>query len=171
MESIIRKIKSVQETEKISELVGIVLSEDFPYKDETILAYRNNVFNQEYFKDFLNNIDNVLFGIFEKQELVGFIALKPDYGGVVFIDWLVIEKNHRGKGFGSLLLKEAEKWALENKYHYFYLFTETEENKEFYINRGFRYVGTHYKSWFGETEHIFEKVLKESPFSEVFKKK
>lgn len=156
-------ITSLKDVEKAAKIVDTALCEDFPYKKETIQAYQKDIFNEKYTNE------NIIIGAFKENELVGLIALKPDFGGVVFIDWLVVEKSHRGKGLGLLLLEETEKWALENKFHYLYLCTETEKNKEFYTKRGFRYVGTHYKSWFGENEHIFEKILKEKPFNEVFK--
>jgi hypothetical protein len=40
-----------------------------------------------------------------------------------------------------------------------YLYTETEANKSFYQNKGFKYIGTHENAWFGETEHLFGKHL------------
>lgn len=166
----VHKVNSIKDINTVSEIVNKALREDFPYKEETILSYQKDVFNKQYFIDLFKNKKNAILGAYKNKEIVGFIALKADFGGVLFIDWLAVEKKYRGKGIGSMLLQKTEQWALGNKFHYLYLFTETEKNKEFYTSRGFRYIGTHFKSWYGEDEHILEKVLKDKPFKEVFSK-
>lgn len=160
MEYEIKKFTSIKDAERAFEIVDRALQEDFPYKPETIAAYRKKVFNGKYFRDFFKDATNISFGAYKDEKLIGFIALKKEYGGVVYVDWIVVEKQYRGKGLGGALLRKAEKWALGNGFHCIYLFTETEENKKFYEKKGYRYVGTHYGFWFGEDEHIFSKNIK-----------
>jgi len=152
---------------EIADVIASSLKQrDFPYKQKTNLAY-SSIYNQKYFAKLLKNKENAVFSAYEGSKLAGIIAVKTEDGGVMQIDWLIVKKEFRGMGVGTLLLKEAEKWALEHKLHYVYLFTETDKNIEFYEKRGFRFVGTHFNSWFGETEHILGKSLREKPFKQV----
>ena len=144
---------------------------DFPYRQETIYAYCTNVFNKKHFSKLLKNKKNVAFGAFLKDVRIGIIVVKADFGGVIFIHWLVVKEDYRGKGVGTLLLKQVEMWALKHKYHYAYLLTETDKNIAFYKKRGFRYVGKHLNSWLGEVEHEMGKSYREKPFPEAFKVK
>lgn len=156
----------------VSQMVALtldILKTDFPYKEETINAYCK-IFNQKYFEDLLEDEKNVIFGASDNDKLVGFIVAKGDFGGVIYVDLLGVYKNYRGKGLGLRLIEAVEKWALSHKYHYFWLYTETEKNIEFYKKRNFRYIGKHINSWFGEDEHLLGKELRETPFSEVFSK-
>lgn len=141
---------------------------DFPYKKETIQAYCT-IYSEKYFTGVLSDEKNKIFGAFYgEEEFIGVIVLKPGIGGVVYIDWLVVEKAYRKKGVGTVLLQKAEEWSLANKYHYLYLYTETDKNISFYKKRGFKYVGKQEGAWFGETEHILEKRLRKTPFPEAF---
>lgn len=51
-----------------------------------------------------------------------------------------------------------------------YLYTESQKNIRFYKNRGFEFVGTMRKAWFGADEHKMQKVLRDKPFEEIFEK-
>ncbi|MGA2911313.1 MAG: GNAT family N-acetyltransferase [Candidatus Levyibacteriota bacterium] len=161
---------SVESVVEVAEIVANSLKQqDFPYKQKTNLAYCK-IYNQEYFTKLLNNKENAIFGAYQGLKLAGVIVIKTEEGGVMHIDWLIVKKEFRGMGVGTLLLKEAEKWALANKLHYAYLFTETDKNIEFYKKRGFRFVGEHLNSWFGETEYALEKSLRDKPFDSIWMK-
>ncbi len=155
------------ETEEISILVSGALRRDFPYKKNTINFYLN-YFNPEYFLKLIKSEKGFILGAFEENKLVGIAAIKPDFGGVAYIDWLVVEEASRGKGVGSMLLSKIDKWALANKFHYLYLYTETEKNIKYYERRGYKYIGVYRSSWFGEDEHTLGKLLREKPFPEIF---
>jgi len=165
--SFVIKEVSFGEVSLVTSLVHESLPEDFPYKQETIEAYIKS-YDEIYFTKVMGNQRNCVFGAYDNDKLLGVIILKPDNGGVVYVDWLVVKKEAREEGVGSLLLKKADQWALTNKYHYFYLYTETDKNIDFYTKRGFVYIGKHENSWFGETEHILGKQLRNKPFPEVF---
>lgn len=158
--------------EYINQITGIIadaIKNDFPmYKKETNRSYLQ-VFDKEFFTKYLTNDKKHVFGAFSDNVLSGLICFKEDDGGVIFIQWLVVRKEFRQKGVGTFLLKEFEKWALEHKYHYAYLMTESDENISFYTKRGFRYIGKHPNSWFGELEHEMGKSLRNKPFQEVFR--
>lgn len=167
MKYIIRKT-SIEDIQEITNIISKTLLHDFPYKKETIKAYRK-IFNKKYFTEFIKHKKNFILGAYKKNDLVGIIAIKPDFGGVLYIDWLAVKKENRGEGIGSILLQKTDEWALKHKFHYIYLFTETDRNINYYEKRGFKYVGKYGKSWFGETEHTLGKQLCDKPFPEVFK--
>jgi ribosomal protein S18 acetylase RimI-like enzyme len=80
----------------------------------------------------------------------------------------VVKKEYRNNGIGTALLKETEHWALNNLYHYLWLFTESNKNIDFYKHKGFTYVGVHKGAYFGANEHMLSKQLRNEPFPEVF---
>jgi ribosomal protein S18 acetylase RimI-like enzyme len=154
---------SIDNSAEVTEMITSSLKQDFPYKKKTIAEYCK-IYNKSYFTKLVRSKKNVIFGASEEDKLIGIISVKTEYGGVMYIDWVVIKREFRGKGLGTILLEKAEEWALAHKLHYEYLFTETDKNIEFYKKRGFRFVGTHFNSWFGETEHVLGKTLRDKPF-------
>jgi len=169
-EKIIYKKLNLKDVPEIYALSSTVFVNDFPtYSPKTAKIYGIHIFNQAYYEKFLSKKKNLIIGTFVKKKLIGFIALKSEEGGVVYIDILFISKDYRGKGIGSKLLELGEKWALEYKNHYLWLLTETPSNIEFYKKRGFIHIGAHPKAWFGEKENIMGKVLRDEPFPEVFR--
>lgn len=155
----------------IYNLSSTVFLSDFPtYSPKTAKIYGNHIFTKNYYKKVLSTRKNLILGAFIEKKLAGFICLKSEIGGVVYIDVLFIGKDYRKKGIGTKLLGLGEIWALQHKNHYLWLDTETPSNIEFYKNRGFIQVGTHPKAWFGEQEHIMGKILRNEPFPEVFQK-
>ncbi len=159
-----------KEVSQIFALSSKIFRKDFPYAPRVVRIYSDFLFNQSYFRKHLKKRENLIIGAFEGKNLIGFISLKGDFGGVASVNLLFVHKNYRQAGIGSRFLKLAEEWSLKNKYHYLWLFSETEKNIKFYKKRGFKYVGCHKKSWFGEDEYILAKALKAKPFPEIFKK-
>lgn len=166
MDVLLKKLDTT-DVPAITKMVHTSLREDFPYKKETIKAYCG-IYSEKYFTGVFSDEKNTVFGAYENDKFIGVIVLKPNAGGVVYIDWLIVAKEYRGKGVGTTLLEKADEWSLTNKYHYLYLYTETDKNISFYERRGFTYVGKHEGAWFGETEHILEKRLRKTPFPEAF---
>lgn len=74
----------------------------------------------------------------EKGIIVG--GLKGSYmAGVLHVEELIVDHSKRGLGIGKSLLKEAEKYAIQNKAHLIYL--ETGENWKavlFYQKLGYK---------------------------------
>jgi GNAT superfamily N-acetyltransferase len=156
--------------DEITSVISDAIKDDFPeYKPETNSSYRTRVFTVDYFAKLLADNQNRIFGAFIDQQLAGLIVLKGEYGGVIFIDWLVVKKDFRNQGVGTFLLSEIRKWALLNHYHYAYLLTESAKNIAFYQKRGFYQVGKHSNSWFGEDEYIMGISFRPRPFKEIFK--
>lgn len=63
------------------------------------------------------------------------------YWGWMYIDILWVEENHRKKGIGSKLLKEAEKEAIRRGCHHVHLDTMSWQAPEFYKKHGYELIG------------------------------
>lgn len=68
---------------------------------------------------------------------------------------LYIEENHRGNGYGSLLMDKAKTDAKNAGYDYVYLCTS---HTDYYEKYGFKYIGQGYHPW-GEASRIYELKL------------
>lgn len=71
---------------------------------------------------------------------------------------LYIEENHRGNGYGSLLLDKAKEDALKAGFKNLYLCTE---HRGYYEKYGFYYIGDGYHPW-GDSSRIYETKLKKT---------
>ncbi len=166
---VICTVKKIEEKDiqAVSQLISDALDSDFPYKKETIKSLQKE-YGEKYFAKTFEDQKNCILGAYDNDTLIGATVIKPDTGGVIYVDWLIVAKKYRGAGVGSALLDEMESWALTHKYHYVYLYTETDKNIKFYEKRGFTYVGKYEGAWYGETEHTLGKKLKDEPFPEAF---
>ena len=152
------KISLEKDIDKAFDILYASFGQDYPYKPETIDQYRK-IYSKDYFVNFIEDKRNILLGAFKENTLIGFITIEKQNGGVVFINQFVVAKDHRGKGIGSALMSKMETIALENNCHYVYLYTETLKDEKFYLDKGYKYIGTYDNAWFGEVEHIFAKTL------------
>lgn len=166
----IRKLK-LNETAQVYNLVNTALKKDFKMWPKKVNdVYRKQIYNEKHFRKFFTKKKNPIFGIYDNELLMGIIAIKSEYGGVAYIDWLVVHKRYRKLGLGTKLLKVAEKWLIKNKFHYVYFHTNSQKNIEFYKKRGFELLGSQKKSWYGVDVYLMQKVLRGKPFEEIFKK-
>lgn len=159
--------------ENFNEVVNLVhkaIDSDFSeYSTEIKHAYKS-IFSKKEYKNILRKKTNAILCAFSGKKIVGCLTLKGDFGGAALIDWLVIKKEFRRQGIGSALLKKTESWALKHFYHYLYLYTESDKNIKFYKQKGFEYAGLCRNSWFGINEHLMQKILRDKPFDEIYKK-
>lgn len=71
---------------------------------------------------------------------------------LLWICSLYVEKSHRGKALGSVLLEKAKEDAKKGGFSSLYLCTE---HIGYYEKYGFTYIGQGYHSW-GESSRIYE---------------
>ncbi len=77
----------------------------------------------------------------------------------MFGNWLAVDRDYQNKGIASRLLKLWEKYALGVGVHAIWLWT-TENNQQFYQNRGFSLAGKFPKAWFGFDHYLFYRLLR-----------
>ena len=63
------------------------------------------------------------------------------YWGWMYVDILQVHENHRYKGIGSKLLREAEKEAVRRDCHHVHLDTMSWQAPEFYQKHGYEVIG------------------------------
>lgn len=95
----------------------------------------------------------------EDREIVGTIVGKFS-AGVIYVDDLVVAKNHRGKGIGKLLIQKAEDFGKKMGAHKAYLFTGNGWDAEkFYQNTGYKKTGILLNHFLHKDFVIYEKII------------
>lgn len=107
-----------------------------------------------------------LWGAFIANRIAGYLmALKP-YGGVSFLAWLGVLREHQGQGIGTKLLLAHEKWVKSQGVHALHLYS-SKDTLPFYKKLGFKDVGLSEKGYFGVSDHLMTKLLQE-PNEQLF---
>lgn len=81
--------------------------------------------------------------LFKGRERVGYIAVRPDSGGRLFLSKLYIKKEHRGKGYAAEVFEFLKKYCRENGFSSVWL-TVNKHNLSAvsaYEKRGFKKIG------------------------------
>lgn len=103
----------------------------------------------EYMKEWFKNHNGrfAVIGVEKNDEIIGWSSLNPysnrcAYAGVADLS-IYIKREYRGKGVGSLLLKEVERTAIKNDFNKIVLFTFplNKLGQGLYRKNGFRGVG------------------------------
>ena len=105
----------------------------------------------KYIRDSLNQYNNERVGedghtplyIIEYDENGNSIGgiLGGTYWGWMYVDILWVHENHRKKGIGSRLLREAEQEAVRRGCHHVHLDTMSWQAPEFYKKHGYEVIG------------------------------
>ena len=105
-------------------------------------------FTKKFIKETIKTL-GYYYGAFEKNKLLGAILVKKLDRPKLWIYFLAVDKNYRGRGIGSKLLKKVEKHC--SKY-YPLLFvdsgTDLLKTNRFYQKHGFKRQAK-IKDWFG----------------------
>lgn len=81
-------------------------------------------------------------------------------GGVLFIERIIVSKQHRGIGVGSKLINQAESYAKDKKLHKAYLYTgKGWESNKFYLIHGYKKTGEMPKHFMKKDFSIYSKDL------------
>ena len=105
----------------------------------------------KHIREALNQFNNESVGedghaplnIVEYDEMGNVIGgiLGGTYWGWMYVDILWVEENHRHKGIGSKILREAEKEAIRRGCHHVHLDTMSWQAPGFYKNHGYEVIG------------------------------
>lgn len=155
---------------EIIKMIHTAIAHDFPPYSPKIIKSLYKIYDEKCFNKIVNSKYSIILGAFINNKLVGFLTIKDDFGGVAILEWLIVDKDYRNIGVGKTLLDTAEKWALENYFHYMYLYTETDKNVKYYKKRGYTHIGAHPNIWFGVKENILYKIIHKEPFDKMFDK-
>ena len=78
------------------------------------------------------------------DEVIGFVDAHPQLEqGLLWIFNLVVDKNHRQQGIGTLLLKSARRWAVQHQLHKIMMEVQTKNHPaiSFAQKHGFQFCG------------------------------
>lgn len=105
----------------------------------------------KYIRECLNQFNNKIVGDdahtplniieYDKNDNIIGGILGGTYWGWMYVDTLWVHENHRHKGIGSMLLREAEKEALLRGCHHIHLDTMSWQAPEFYKKHGYEVIG------------------------------
>ena len=112
---------------------------DYTFINNMIVEYNRIVAPFTQSKDFIG-INRVVKN--EKDEIVAGCNSYMYCWDTLYIDVLWVNEIYRKKGYGTLLLKEVEKIAIENGCKLIHLTTFDFQAREFYIKHGFEVYGT-----------------------------
>lgn len=96
-------------------------------------------------KELLKEKDDIHIGCFKKNKIIGTIILTPKDKDTVRIRQVAVMDKLQGKGIGSMLVKFAEKMAIEHKFSKIILSARISA-LNFYIKMGYKTVGEEYVS-------------------------
>lgn len=151
----IREIKKSDKTAFDVAYTSIIQSE-FPEYTQATRDY----FTEEYKKRMLKAAYKI--GAFQDDNLVGFLlAADKPMGGVLFVNWLAIAKEHQHKGIGRKLLDHIDVIARDLGCHAIYL-EMNNRNLGFYNKCGYEVIGHDPKGYFGTDNYFMKKTLRES---------
>ena len=81
------------------------------------------------------------------------------YWGWMYVDILWVHEDHRRKGIGSALLREAEREALRRGCHHVHLDTMSWQAPDFYKKHGYELIGMLPDIPSGHQKHLLMKSL------------
>ena len=150
-----------------------LMSEGFEYTPKIKKYFITNRYTVANFKYWLKNDYK---GVFVAEKLrgvlpsvfVGFLVYDMPYGGVLLCRWLGVLKEYRGQGAGKMLVEQAVLEAKALGCHKVELAGQLTARK-FYEKCGFKLEGMREKSYFGQDQYLFGKVIGELEEERVIK--
>ena len=112
--------------------------------------------NEESLINYINTVlEYPFWAAFDNSNCIGFFSCKIHYNRTGDIYVCGVDPDYHGKGIGTLLYKEMEKYCLKNNYEYIIVKTLSElakyepyiKTKEFYEKMGFKELLTLTEIW------------------------
>jgi len=95
----------------VKDLILAILSKEYPFDQG---AYKDTDIND--ISGTYSGKGNAFFVIEDGGKIVGTVGVKKDTPESALLRRLFVEEDSRGKGFGTILLKEAISFCKDNKY-------------------------------------------------------
>jgi len=116
------------------------------------------VFNEEIGWNF--NEEKEFFAVFKENRIVG-AARCCVRGGLMQLKSIIVNREFRGQGVGTILLEQIEQSARKNNCPKIILETSAKHQDaiEFYLRRGYQIVATRGEWFFGADWYSLEKLL------------
>jgi len=147
-----------------------LMSEGFEYTPKIKKYFITNRYTVANFKYWLKNDYKGVFVVLLRRvqpsrglnpmQIIGFLVYDAPYGGVLLCRWLGVLKEYRGQGAGKMLVEQAVLEAKALGCHKVELAGQLKA-KKFYEKCGFKMEGFREKSYFGQDQYLFGKVIGE----------
>ncbi len=108
------------------------------------------------------NKDSIIIAESKDGNVVGLITQFPGFGHVDWLDWILVDRNFRGKKIGRALVKYAIQQARKHGCHKVWCVSHPNNKQvlKFSQKMGFRKVGILKKHSFQQDEILWEKLIK-----------
>lgn len=119
----IRRCESDEQIQDLAKLAKIIWNEYFiNIITKEQIDYMVDKF-QSYpaLKKAMGEDHYVYFLAYEGEEMIGFCGVKPEADGRLFLSKLYLHHESRGKGYASILMREAFEFAKQQNLHAIYL--------------------------------------------------
>ena len=129
------------------------------YSKETLTYFTQKDYDKWWISKSISDKSKYIYLAMFNEKIVGFILFSKVYGGVTNASWLAVSPEFQGKGVGTTLVSEWERWAKRENAHSMYLWSK-DKNIPFYKKLGFNVSGKFPNAWFGVTTNLLFKTLK-----------
>ncbi|MGE7308005.1 GNAT family N-acetyltransferase [Priestia megaterium] len=131
------KVREFQ-TEDIPQLVHLMDQLGYPTSLEKLESRLNNIQSQPSYHTLVAELNNKVVGMVGLCHNL-FYEYDSSYVRIVAF---IVDADHRRKGIGEKLMREAEKWAMEQEATYIILNSGNREERKaahkFYLNMGYK---------------------------------
>ncbi len=155
----ISQIKQNQADEFFELYKNIAKSDFNKWAKDSKEMWFTDSYSLEYWKQLLTENKLPILVVEERDKMVGYVMLEGINFGVGYLGWIGILKEYQGKGLGSMLMKEMEKWCRNNEIHKIELETQEPELQHFYEKHGYKLEGIRKNSWQHLDNYMFGKEL------------
>jgi ribosomal protein S18 acetylase RimI-like enzyme len=136
-----------------------LMRKNFPFYHPKVIDYfLTKIYSQQNLYYQLQNNYRTILVAYEVSQPLGFAMIDEPYGGVSFLRWLAVDKNHQGKGVGKALVSEWEKITKSQGCHKMEL-AAYPLISSFYEKCGFEKEGLQKMSYFGVNQVVMGKVI------------
>lgn len=137
-------------------------AEDFIKNTIKSLPYYNDAAKEaeirKYTKDSLDKF--IVFVAKSDENIIGFIIASLD-DGLIWIDWIGVDSEFRGKGIAKQLLNHIEQYARDNKVHKIWCDCRTNNSlaQMLWVSAGYNKITTLINHWHGQDFYLWGKLL------------